>query len=171
MDNITLAFRIKQLRLDFNLTQTEFAQKINITQAALSAYEKGDRTPSLEVLTAIANNFGISLDWLCGLTDQKNASNFKTYSDVFRTIIGLLAVRTTSEGTDMKAKITHHLIHYHGNGKTTFDTDDPNFSNFFPNWIKMKKLLSDKTIDKELYELWLEKELAKYDRPINGFPF
>ena len=37
-----------------NMTQIEFAKKLNVTQAALCAYESGKRQPSIDVLIKLA---------------------------------------------------------------------------------------------------------------------
>ena len=51
--------RIKKLRNSLNITQAELATELNTTQAALSAYERGDRTPSLEILITISKKKNI----------------------------------------------------------------------------------------------------------------
>ena len=61
--------RIKQLRQELNLSQRDFAEKIGVTASALSAYEKGQKNPSVNVAIEIASTFKVSLDWLCGLKD------------------------------------------------------------------------------------------------------
>ena len=73
--NNNFATRIKGLRLSLKATQNAFAEKIGTTQAALSAYEQGDRMPSVEILTSISAAFDVSVDWLLGLSDIKNIDN------------------------------------------------------------------------------------------------
>jgi hypothetical protein len=48
---------------------------------------------------------------------------------------------------------------------------DINFENFFSKWCDIFKLYCERTIDKDLYNMWLEKQLKSFDRPINGAPF
>jgi transcriptional regulator with XRE-family HTH domain len=60
--------RIRELR-GFDLTQTEFARRIGVTQSYLSALEHGEKEPGSAVLLAISKEFGKSVDWL--LTGQK----------------------------------------------------------------------------------------------------
>lgn len=66
--------RIKQLRQELGLSQREFAERVDITASALSAYEKGLKNPSVNVAINIAAKFNISMDWLCGL--KKASSRF-----------------------------------------------------------------------------------------------
>lgn len=40
---------------------------------------------------------------------------------------------------------------------------------FIDEWKKIKELHDTKTIDDELYELWVEKTLKKYNYPIKSF--
>lgn len=67
--------RIKQLRRELNLSQREFAEKIGVTASSLSAYEQGQKNPSVGVAIEIAVAFNVSLDWLCGL--KKDSNRFK----------------------------------------------------------------------------------------------
>lgn len=63
--------RIKQLRQELDLSQRDFAEKIGVTASALSAYEKGQKNPSVNVAIEIATAYKVSLDWLCGLKDTE----------------------------------------------------------------------------------------------------
>jgi transcriptional regulator with XRE-family HTH domain len=56
--------RIKQLRQEKNWSQTHLAQKIDIHQKQISAYERGRNIPSTEVLIKFAEVFDVSLDYL-----------------------------------------------------------------------------------------------------------
>lgn len=66
-----LSKRIKELRQEKNLTQRQLAKMANTTPTSVSAYEKGQKTPSIEVLCNIANALETSVDWLCGNTESK----------------------------------------------------------------------------------------------------
>jgi transcriptional regulator with XRE-family HTH domain len=56
--------KLRQIRESEGLTQTQFAQKVNLTQAAISQFEDGKRIPSSKALQKIASGLGISLDGL-----------------------------------------------------------------------------------------------------------
>ena len=66
-----LGSKIRLLRTNLNINQTLFAEKIGITQSTLSSYEKGNATPSIEVLLAIATEFHVSVDWLLGISKSE----------------------------------------------------------------------------------------------------
>lgn len=63
--------RIKFLRMEEGLTQRELAAKMNIGNSTLSQYEQGDRTPSVDMQRNFARHFGVSVDFLLGLTDER----------------------------------------------------------------------------------------------------
>lgn len=65
-----LGNRIKQLRLQADLTQTQLAKLLNVSPALISAYELGDRKPSLEILVSLAATFRVSTDYLLGVKNQ-----------------------------------------------------------------------------------------------------
>ena len=71
-----LSKRIKELRQEKNLTQRQLAEKANTTATSISAYEKGQKTPSIEVLCNIANALETSVDWLCGNLTSEGAYTF-----------------------------------------------------------------------------------------------
>lgn len=61
--------RLKDLRISKKLSQTALAEEIGISQRAISYYESGKDTPSLEILIRIADYFNVSLDYLVGRSD------------------------------------------------------------------------------------------------------
>lgn len=64
--------RIKELRNEHNLTQSELAEKLGCTQSAIAFYEKGDRSPDNSTLIKMADLFDCTLDYLMGRTDKRN---------------------------------------------------------------------------------------------------
>lgn len=66
-----LAQTLKELRKENNLTQTELAKKINISQRAYSFYENGEREPSIETLINLAEFYKIPIDVLVGRYKRK----------------------------------------------------------------------------------------------------
>lgn len=62
--------KLLELRKSKNLLQREVAFACGITTAAYGSYEKGDREPTLETLSRLADFFGVSVDELLGRTPQ-----------------------------------------------------------------------------------------------------
>ncbi|MBO5341968.1 MAG: helix-turn-helix transcriptional regulator [Lachnospiraceae bacterium] len=56
--------RIKKLRKTLDLNQTEFAEKLNITQAHESSMEKGKREPTDRTISDICREFNVNEEWL-----------------------------------------------------------------------------------------------------------
>jgi transcriptional regulator with XRE-family HTH domain len=67
---LAIGRRIRELR-GFDMTQTEFARSIGVTQSYLSAVERGQKEPGSAVLLAISQEFGKSVDWLLTGQTQK----------------------------------------------------------------------------------------------------
>ena len=65
--------RIRELRIDHDLSQTEFAQILGMSQTGYSKYETGENDIPTEILIAIANYHRTSVDYLLGLTDIREA--------------------------------------------------------------------------------------------------
>lgn len=64
--------RIAELRHRFGISQEKLAEEINVTQASVSLYENGSNIP-IDALISIARYFGVTLDYLLRLPDDKNA--------------------------------------------------------------------------------------------------
>ena len=65
----TFADRIKDLRIQSDLTQQEVADKLNVTKQTVSQYERGLRRPDMESLEAISDVFNVSVDYILGKSD------------------------------------------------------------------------------------------------------
>lgn len=63
--------RIKDLRIDSDLTQKQVAHALNIAPVKYSYIERGIQEPSKELLAALAAFYKTSVDYLLGLTDEK----------------------------------------------------------------------------------------------------
>ena len=65
-----LGSRIKHLRQRADMTQSELARSLHVSSALISAYELGERTPSLKILTQLAGLFQVSSDYLLGINSS-----------------------------------------------------------------------------------------------------
>ena len=63
--------RIKDLREDADITQSEISNYLNISQVAYSYYELGKRNIPLELLCKLADYYNTSVDYLLYRTNQK----------------------------------------------------------------------------------------------------
>ena len=65
--------RIRNLREDSDLTQSDIANYLNISQRAYSRYENDERAIPLETLCKLADFYNTSVDYLLGRTNIKKA--------------------------------------------------------------------------------------------------
>ena len=63
---ISIGKNIKELRRRDGCTQDALAEALGITAQAVSRWESGGSYPDMEMIPAIANYFGVSIDELFG---------------------------------------------------------------------------------------------------------
>ena len=63
--------KLKTLRTEAGMTQTELAKRLNVTKSVVSYYELQERTPSPDVLIRLADIFHVSTDYLLGINRKK----------------------------------------------------------------------------------------------------
>ncbi len=80
----TFGKRLKQARLQGQLTQREAAEQIGVTATSLSSYENGTQIPSVEVAIRAASAFGVTLDWICGIAPEEEDT--EQYRDILHTL-------------------------------------------------------------------------------------
>lgn len=59
--------KIKFLREQKELTQSDLAKKLNITRSSVNAWEMGISVPSTQYIVELANLFSVSTDYLLGV--------------------------------------------------------------------------------------------------------
>ena len=75
---IFIHYRIKDLREDADLTQTEISQHLYISQRAYSHYENGTRDIPTNILIALADFHNVSIDYLLGRTNIKKINSLRS---------------------------------------------------------------------------------------------
>jgi len=63
--------RLKDLREDADLTQKQLADILHVRQNTYSQYENGQRQIPIDSLVTVARFYGVSVDYLLGLTDVR----------------------------------------------------------------------------------------------------
>lgn len=63
--------RIRDLREDRDLTQTQIAKMLGMSQTGYSKYETGENDIPTSILIKLANFYDTSIDYLLGQTSQK----------------------------------------------------------------------------------------------------
>jgi len=65
-----IAERIKNLRMQCGMTQSDLAKRLNITRSSVNAWEMGISIPSTQFVVELAQLFRVSSDYLLGLSDS-----------------------------------------------------------------------------------------------------
>ena len=61
-----MPYRFKEARLQAGLTTVQLAQKMGVTQAAVSHWDAGKKVPGTETLCKLADLYGVTIDYLLG---------------------------------------------------------------------------------------------------------
>ena len=69
------SLRIKQLRLDNNMSQEELGKLVGISKVSVWQWENGINYPNNETLLKLADYFQVSTDYLLGKSDIRNINN------------------------------------------------------------------------------------------------
>lgn len=171
------ADRLKELRQKLNITQKEFSEKIGITAAALSSYENNIKNPSIAVAKRIAEAFNVSIDWLCGLSEERGLEpEIKTYRDVAIKIIELLKINS------FPYKFCLDLLKEDVNDSSFPDIgewqyvrvlrlpENPELLKFFETYEDLQRLLMDKKIKQHVIDTWLEGALEELGEILINIP-
>ena len=81
--------KIRELRLNNNISQKKLADAIGVAQSSINYWEKGQRTPSVDAAQRLADYFNITLDELYDINDISVASN-KSKKGVFDKFLDIL---------------------------------------------------------------------------------
>ena len=93
-----LSEKIQKLRKEQGLAQEQFAEQLFVSRTAVSKWETGRGTPSMESLKQIANLFHITLDQLLSteevvvIAENENKNNMKRFASYIDGIINLSAL-------------------------------------------------------------------------------
>lgn len=62
--------RIRDLREDADLTQTQVAEILKMHKTTYTNYEQGKREPPFEFIIKIAKLYNVSIDYIANITDE-----------------------------------------------------------------------------------------------------
>lgn len=79
---MTLGDKIKLLRKENGLTQSELGNKLGLSKANISKYESNIHEPSIDTLNKLSDLFNVSVDFLLGRTNvRNNIDTFAAHTD------------------------------------------------------------------------------------------
>ena len=61
--------RLKELREERNLSQTQLAKEIGVNSRTINGYELGRRQPDYDTLKKLCDFFAVTSDYILGFTD------------------------------------------------------------------------------------------------------
>ena len=77
---MTLREKLIVLRDKAGISQMSLAHQLDVSRQAVSRWESGDTTPSMDKLKALAKIYGVSLDWLCSDSDMADEKPIEVVS-------------------------------------------------------------------------------------------
>lgn len=69
--------KIKELRVQNNLSQAQISEVLEIKQPQYHRYESGAREMPIHLMIKLADFYGVSLDYIAGRTEEPKADEFK----------------------------------------------------------------------------------------------
>ena len=116
--------RIKNLRIDNDLSQEDIAKVLGISFKTYSPYEIGDATIPLKHLNSLCNYYNVSMDYILGFTDEKNYPKIKKFDTLDKNIVGnnidiiMKDHNLSFRALAIKLNTTASTIHAYTKGKT-----------------------------------------------------
>lgn len=89
IDSTIITSRLKMARENKNLSKSDVAKALNIATSSMTYYEQGQTLPSIDKLYALADYYGVTMDWLCGRVNKNDAA-LKTEFDVAEVLLAAL---------------------------------------------------------------------------------
>lgn len=96
--------RLKELRLENKLTQTELSEKLNVPMTTYANWEQGTRNPDYEILIRLADIYGCSVDYILGRTNDR--------SETIKKADEYSAVVVTAKNANIPAKALHEYVEF-----------------------------------------------------------
>ena len=165
--------RLREARLNANKSQRDISEAVGISSQMVSAYEKQERKPSIEVAAALAGELGVSLDYLCGIQNaQPKKFIYEPLSEMLSYIAKISGYFDCSCAVK-KVSLSEEEAYDSQCGEDEWETvtemdvavlyiKDHSVTDFVRNWIKMYTLYEEKVISIEILEAWYCGEIEKY---------
>lgn len=179
MDNqLDFGKKLREAREKAGRSQRQIADAVGISPQMISAYEKGTRSPSIDVAAKLANEIGVSLDHLCGIQlSEKSTPTISNCADVVACISELSKYLTcwSTTGVHPRNEEDYEEIYDACSNNDDVITGDPVavveiengfIADFFQRWYEIKKLYQKKIIGEDLMDSWYLGEMER----LKGIP-
>ena len=165
--------RLREARQNANKSQRDISEAVRISSQMVSAYEKQERKPSIEVAAALAGELGVSLDYLCGIQNvQPKKFIYEPLSEMLSyigKISGYFNCSCAVKRVSLSEEESYDVQCGEYEWKTVTEEDvavlyikDHCITDFVRNWIKMYSLYEEKVISIEILNAWYCGEMEKY---------
>ena len=102
-NNNEIGIRIRSLRKEKNMTQTDLANKLRVSRTCIANWENGIRQPDNKTLTMMSQLFAVPVDYIYGRTNHKYNIKIPDYLDIDLT-------KLNSDGISMLYEYYKNLI-------------------------------------------------------------
>ena len=68
---VDMGKRLKNLRVQKNLTQKQVAERVGLAVSAISSYESGARFPTYQTLIKLASMYHVTCDYIIGMPGKR----------------------------------------------------------------------------------------------------
>lgn len=89
--------RLRELRKAKGLSMKELGKMFGLAESTISLYESGKRQPDTEIIKRFANFFGVSVDYLLGVSQEEEPE----YTEDEKELFELMAQLTDEEAQEM----------------------------------------------------------------------
>ena len=148
------AHQLKQARASVGMTQAALAETVGVSPQTISAYEKGEKQPSLDKAAAIAEALEISLDKLCGVRVPRPMLPTHAMGDIARVLLSMQFWETA----EFKPAVTvlndtcPALLFKEGELRA-----------FIADWLELRQQYRKGEVDFAYYNFWLQAHLLDLD--------
>lgn len=158
MNNEQFVARAKTARDKKGITIKELAERCDVSASAMNRYLSMAGVPPLDVAATMAQELGVSLDWLCGLSNTGWQEKKFTTGRIVRLLSELLTNPIKIDGGN-----TYYAANFSCTGLICIDQNNIPRSIDFQSWSKFVALYRNGTIDADMYNAWIEKKAAELD--------
>lgn len=90
--------RLRTLRKESGLTQSQLAQELGVSNKTISVYEKGTSLPTFDTLARIASYFDSTTDYLIGYSEERNPQIDKLSKELNLSSTAIKVIKTQTKG-------------------------------------------------------------------------
>mgnify|MGYP000908015637 CR=1 FL=1 len=126
--------------------------KLN-TDTTISNYEKGKVSPPIELLIKLAERYDVSIDWLCGLSNEE-IPRLMSYGDAFFRLVEI----------DKVIGFSVEDVTFFSNLRGTAVLFDATLTKALEEYQEMVNLRDNNTISEHLFNLWISDKVQQLDK-------